>query len=470
MKKEKIMIADDDQNIVYAFRKTLEPRGYQVVSAANGKEALKKVEHQQPLALFLDIAMPEMDGLQVLQKLREQGEQLPVIVITGHGTMQTAIRAIQLGAYEYLTKPIDVEKVRVLADRAVETMRLRREVSDLRSRLNQPIREYELIGNDPAMQEVYKTIGAVTTTPNETNVLIMGKSGTGKELVARAIHNSGANPDAPFIALNCTVLPETLLESELFGHEKGAFTGAQEKKLGKFEVAGEGTLLLDEIGDMSPRLQQKLLRVVEERCFQRLGGHENIQVRARFIAATNKDLEYEIKKERFREDLYFRLNVITIKLPLLSERKSDLQVLMQYFLAKYCQKFGKNMQGICPDALDALSSYSYPGNVRELENMIQRAVALEKSDVLSTNSFPPHLFDHKTERTPDIPILHENLSQARQAILEAFERKFCIERLKASRGNVTVAAQTAGIERQSFQRLMKKYGIHSEKYRVEHRQ
>ncbi|MFQ5631320.1 MAG: sigma-54-dependent transcriptional regulator [bacterium] len=465
MPNDKIMIADDDQNIVYAFRKTLEPKGYQVISASNGAEVLITIDREKPEVLFLDIAMPEMDGLTVLEKLNARSIDLPVIVITGHGTMQTAIRAVQLGAYEYLTKPLDVDKVRVLAGRAVETMRLRREVSDLRSRLSRPIQEYELIGNDSAMHEVYKIIGAVTTTPNSTNVLITGESGTGKELVARAIHNSGTNPNDPFIALNCTVLPETLLESELFGHEKGAFTGAHERKLGKFEIATAGTLLLDEIGDMSPRLQQKLLRVVEERCFQRLGGHENIAVRARFIAATNKDLEHEIKKERFREDLFFRLNVITIKLPPLRDRKSDIPVLAHYFVAKHCQSFGRNLQGISPEVLQKLAFYPYPGNVRELENMIQRAVALEKNDVLSLDSLPPALFHKQEEEIAAIPILSENLAEARQVVIEAFERTFVIERLKATRGNVTAAAQTAGIERQSFQRLMKKYSIRSETFR-----
>lgn len=466
MAKEKILIADDDENIVYAFRKTLEPKGYKVVSAANGNEALERLQREKPDTLFLDIAMPGIDGLSVLEKLKAQGFDLPVIVITGHGTMQTAIRAIQLGAYEYLIKPLDVDKVRVLADRAVETVRLRREVSDLRSRLSRPIQEYELIGNDPAMQEVYKVIGAVTTTPNSTNVLITGESGTGKELVARAIHNSGSHSDAQFVAINCTVLPETLLESELFGHEKGAFTGAHEKKLGKFEVVGEGTLLLDEIGDMSPRLQQKLLRVVEERCFQRLGGHENISVRARFIAATNKDLAHEIKKERFREDLFFRLNVITIKLPPLRDRKSDISVLANYFLVKYRQKFGKNIRGISREVMETLCQYPYPGNVRELENLIQRAVAMEKNGLLSPDSISPAFLRQKDDRAPDMPVVHENLARARQVAIEAFERKFVIERLKASRGNVTEAAQTAGVERQSLQRLMKKYEIRSEKYRT----
>ena len=303
------------------------------------------------------------------------------------------------------------------------------------------------------------------TTPKVPNVLITGESGTGKELVADAIHNTGDTQQAPFIAINCTVLPEPLLESELFGHEKGAFTGAHDQKLGKFEIARTGSLLLDEIGDMSPRLQQKLLRVIEERSFQRVGGNESIPVHARFIAATNRNLEEEIKRGRFREDLYFRLNVIRVKLPALQERAADIPLLANYFLAKYTQKLNKNMRGISTEVLDALCKYHFPGNVRELENLIQRAVVMEKSDVLSTNSFPFILFQKKQVKELDIPILHENLGQARQAVIEAFEQKFVRERLRLTRGNVTEAAKTAGIERQSFQRLMKKYSIQSEDFR-----
>jgi DNA-binding NtrC family response regulator len=465
MPKEKIMIVDDDENIVFAFRKTLERSGYLVVEAGNGPEALDKLRTERPAVLFLDVAMPEMSGLEVLEQIKQDGLDLPVIVITGYGTMQTAIRAVQLGAYEYLTKPLNVDKVRVLTERALETVRLRQEVNALRAKLSQPISDYELIGNDPAMQEVYKTIGAVTTTPNSTNVIIFGESGTGKELVARAIHNSGPHHNAPFVAINCTVLPETLLESELFGHEKGAFTGADSRKLGKFEVAGEGTLFLDEIGDMPPKLQQKLLRVVEERSFQRVGGNETVPVRARFISATNRDLEYEIVRGNFREDLYFRLNVVAIKLPPLRERSGDIPVLANYFLEKYSQRFGKKIHGISSEVMETLLRYPYPGNVRELENLIERAVVLEKNDVLTPHSFPPALFQRKEEQSLDIPIVHETLAEARRAVLEAFERKFVIERLKASKGNVTAAAQTAGIERQSFQRLMKKYGIRSQEFR-----
>ena len=426
---------------------------------------LPAIARERPAVLFLDVAMHQMNGLDLLAKLKEQGSDLPVIVITAFGTMQTAIRAMQLGAYEYLTKPLDVDKVRTLARRAIEMVRLRDEVKDLRRKLTQPQRAYELIGNTAVMQEVYKRIGAVTTTPNTTNAIIFGESGTGKELVARAIHQSGPHAEAPFVAINCTVLPETLLESELFGHEKGAFTGADSRKLGKFEIAGEGTLFLDEIGDMPAKLQQKLLRVVQERCFERVGGHESIPLRARIITATNRNLEEEVQRGNFREDLYFRLNVIEIRMPPLRERRDDIPFLVDHFLAKYSRQFHKGLDHACPNVMQAFMRYDFPGNVRELENLIERAVALEKGEVLTLEAFPPHLFSPRDPQSFDVPILHENLAEARQAVLEAFERKFIIERLKASQGNVTEAARVAGIERQSFQRLMKKYEVHSEDFR-----
>lgn len=465
MNKTRLLIADDDKNIQFAFRKTFEKDGFEVEVASTGTEAFKKVRNTSPDLIFLDITMPEMSGLEVMEALKNEGIKIPVIVITGYGTMQTAIRAIQLGAYEYLTKPLDVDKVRVVAQRALEMVRLRQEIEQLKSKLVRPINEYELVGNDPKMQEIYKIIGTVTTTPNTTNVLIVGESGTGKELVARAIHYSGSFASQPFVAINCTVLPENLLESELFGHEKGAFTGADKLKLGKFEVAKQGTIYLDEIGDMSPKLQQKLLRVLQERVFERLGGNEPIPVKARFIASTNKNLEQEIERGNFREDLYFRLNVIKIELPPLKERPGDIPLLAYHFLHKYNQRMGKNIQGISREVMELLTHYNYPGNVRELENIIEHAVALEKGDILLPESLPMQFQRNSVNHTIDVPITSPVLSQARKDVLEAFERKFIIESLRANKGNVTAAARQAHITRQSFQRLMKKYGIDSSDYR-----
>lgn len=465
MGKKKILIADDDKNIQFAFRKTFEDDGFTVLTAANGDEALEKVEAEHPNLIFMDVAMPGTSGLEAIAAIKQKGIKIPVVVITGFGTMQTAVKAIQLGAYEYLTKPLDVEQVRVVAQRALEMVRLREEVEDLKAKLSQPIQDYELIGNDLKMQEIYKIIGTITTTPNTTNVLISGESGTGKELVARAIHNSGPQAGDPFVAINCTVLPENLLESELFGHERGAFTGADRRKLGKFEVAKQGTIYLDEIGDMSPNLQQKLLRVLQERTFERLGGNESIEVQARFLSSTNKDIEKEIRLNNFREDLYFRLNVFHVKIPALRERSSDIPLLANCFLVKYSQRFHKSIRAISDESMALLENYAFPGNVRELENAVEHAVALEKGEILMAESFPPQLKPDHLAAQIDIPITSSILRQARRDIIEAFEKKFLAQRLRANKGNVTAAAKEARIERQSFQRMMKKYGIDSSDFR-----
>ncbi len=468
--KEKIMIVDDDQNIIYAFEQLYEESGYQVLSAKSGEEALALVSKEQPALLFLDVKMPGMDGLQVLEKLHQDGMDIPTILITGFGTMDTAIRAMQLGAYDYLTKPLDIEKVRITGQRALEMVRMRRQLRQLQQQLadeqsRSPQTTTQLIGNHPKMQAIYKSIGVISTTPNTTNVLILGDSGTGKELVARVIHERGAHHKEPFLAINCAVLPENLLESELFGHEKGAFTGADQQKLGKFEMAGSGTLFLDEIGDMPEPLQKKLLRVIQERTFERIGGHQQIPVQARIIAATNKDLKTEIQNGRFREDLYYRLNVFEIELPPLKERREDIELLAHHFLQKYNRKFNKNVTHISPEVMQALMRYEFPGNVRELENLIERAVALERGDLLTPYVFPADLFTPMSPQSLDIPILYEDFSKAKQAVVEAFERKFIAEKLQQTNGNVSEAARKSGIERQSFQRLMKKYDIFSSDFR-----
>lgn len=464
-KKVRILVADDDRNIQFAFRKTFEKEDFSVITASDGREALERTESDRPVLVFMDITMPNMTGLEVLEELKRRGIDVPVVVITGYGTMHTAVKAVQLGAYEYITKPLDVEKIRVIAQRALETVRLREEVKDLQAHLRKPVSKHEIIGNHPSIQEVFKAIGAVTTTPNTTNVLIFGESGCGKELVARNIHEMGPTQGHPFVAINCTVLPENLLESELFGYDKGAFTGATERKLGKFEVVGEGTLFLDEIGDMPPKLQQKLMRVLQQREFDRLGGHELIPVKARFIAATNKDLEKEIEMGNFRQDLYFRLNVIAIQVPPLRKRRDDIALLVERFLAIQSEKLGKNVKKLSPDVMRRLMEYDFPGNVRELENIVEHSVTLEKGNVLTVDSLPRYLREHSATGVPDIPILSTNLKRARRAIADAFEKKFVTERLADNNGNVTAAARQAGIERQTFQRLMKRHGIRSEEFR-----
>ncbi len=463
-----VLIADDDKNIVFAFRKLFTELKWEVIEARDGEETLEKIDQYSPDVIYMDIQMPGINGLEILTRLKQQDFDIPVVIITGYGTMQTAIDAVKSGAYEYITKPLDVERVRTLAHRALEVQQLKSEVQKLRRQIGYEPKPYELIGQSQKMQNIYKQIGTSAVTPNETTILITGESGTGKELVARTIHNNGPNADSPFQAINCTVLPETLLESELFGHEKGAFTGAIERKRGKFELAGNGTIFLDEIGDIHPNFQKKLLRVLQEREYERVGGTQLIPVRARFIAATHQDLPKKIDKGEFREDLYYRLNVLTINIPPLLEHKEDIPQLCQHFLYKANRKFGKKAMQLSSDLLQALHRYNFPGNVRELEHIIERGVATTKSDILDIDILPSELgveLSQQNESRLHVPILSRNLTEAREIILKSFERNFIIQRLKESGGNVSEAAKISGIERQSFQRLMRKHNINSEHFR-----
>ena len=466
MKDKSILIVDDDPAICFAFKKTFATLHYTTEEAYNGIEAINKINQNKPTLIFMDITMPEMDGLAALEKIKKINPLIPIIVITGDGNMETAIRAMKMGAFDYLTKPLDIEKVRITAQRAIELMQMKNQIDELQHQLKNKEEGTNIIGQHSQMQDLFKKIGVISNTPNTTNVLILGETGTGKELVARVIHENGSHSTQPFQAINCTVLPENLLESELFGHEKGAFTGADHRKPGKFELAGEGTLFLDEIGDMPETLQKKLLRVIQERSFERLGGNEQIKLNARIIAATHRELKDAVKKGTFREDLYYRLNVMEVVLPPLRDRKEDIPLLANYFLNKYTDRLEKKFTGITSEVMKTLSRYSFPGNVRELENIIERAVALERGEVLSMQSLPQGLLIDESDKSVNIPILSKEFSSAKKIIIEAFEKRFLLESLKETRGNVSEAARIAGIERQSFQRLMKKYNLSSEDFKL----
>ena len=434
--RTKLVIVDDDEKILFAFER-----------------------------VFMDITMPGLDGLETLRRIKSEMPALPVILITGFGTMQTAIRAMQYGAFEYMTKPLDVTALRDVVRRALASMKTHVvPAGEPVSFQAQIMSRYDIVGRNPKMHEVYKLIGSVSTTPNHTSVLILGESGTGKELVARAIHANGQNAGEPFVAINCTALPETLLESELFGHEKGAFTGAGERKLGKFDIAARGTIFLDEIGILALPLQQKLLRVLQEREFERVGGNETRPVGARFIAATNQDLAAEVKRKTFREDLFFRLNVVAIQLPPLRDRKEDIHLLASYFLQKYNDQLKKSVRGFSGEALRILTGYDYPGNVRELENLVERSVMLSKGEVV----LPDAVGDLAARPAPKgvtFPILSPVFSKSRGHVLDLFERQFLSEQLEAFHGNVTDAAASSHMTRQNFQRLMKKHRITSRAFR-----
>ncbi len=459
-----ILIADDDKNIVYAFQQTFKKRA-KVITAPDGEAALDQLRSGKPHIAFIDITMPKRDGLSVLTTAAEEGSQIPIIIITGFGTMNTAIDAIKQGAFDYITKPLDVDNLRRVAERALEVLRLRQHVSQLKTELIRTQSVDEIIGSHPLMQEVFKRIGMAVQTPIATNILITGESGTGKELVAKAIHRVGSSSEEPFLPINCSAIPENLLETELFGHERGAFTGAAQAKRGKFEVAGEGTIFLDEVGDLTPAFQVKLLRVLEAREFTPIGGHRVIPVKARFIAATNRDLSTLMKDEAFRQDLYYRLNVFPIQLPPLREHKDDIPALVQFFIDKHSIAQGKKISSITEDALGILTSFDYPGNGRELQNVIVSAITQEQGDVISARSLPPYISHSEEDRAYNITIPSLNLEEARRSVNQTFEKQFVHHLLYHTGGNVTAAAKEAGVERQSFQRLMRRHKIQSQQFR-----
>jgi DNA-binding NtrC family response regulator len=462
-----ILVVDDDAIILDAFIDLLALDNRSVHIARNAIEALDLLTVSSPAMMFMDISMPQVNGLDALKIVKERYPALPVVLMTGFGSSQSAIRAMHSGAYEYLTKPLDGKTVRklvndILAAHASDSVG----VESPGSVRHEPAGDHdELSGSSSQMQEVFKVIGSISATPNTTAVLILGESGTGKELVARAIHAHSANASEPFVAINCTVLPENLLESELFGHERGAFTGANERQIGKFEYAKGGTIFLDEIGDISADMQKKLLRVLQERQFERLGSHAPIGVRARFITATNRNLEDAIERGNFREDLYYRLKVVTIQLPPLRERRGDIPQLAHYFLEKHSARLGRKLKGFATETMRILESSPFRGNVRELANLIERAVMMTKGDVV----LPEALRSDAGSSAPasaGYPIISREFSIARDHVLQQFERQFVITLLTDMRGNVTVAARTSGMTRQNFQRLMKKFNIDSETYRL----
>ncbi len=463
IEKHKILIIDDDEGIVYALRQLFLKDGYAVAEARDAFKGLEILPSEKPTLVIMDINMPGMNGLDTLREIKKTHPTLPVIMVTGYGTVETAVRAMQFGAFDYLTKPLDIQQVRKVTAEAIARIegidRAKNSTDALKAEFTD---RYELVGKSAQMQNIYKLIGSVSTTPNLTPVLLLGESGTGKELVARAIHSFGADTDQPFVAVNCTAVPETLLESELFGYEKGAFTGADDRKLGKFEAAKHGTIFLDEIGDLSQMLQQKLLRVLQERQFERLGSNETLEVNARFIAATNKDIEEEVKRGNFRKDLFYRLNVIVISLPPLRERKEDIPILADYFLAKYSERFKKKITGFSDDALKMLAVLPYPGNVRELENIVARAVIMAKQEVITSRALgeaPNQQSGHEAGSESGI------FAEGRKLAIDNFEKSFVTEALKKSQGNVVAAARSSGMTRQNFQRLVSKHGIDANDFR-----
>ncbi|MCL4551117.1 MAG: sigma-54 dependent transcriptional regulator [Bacteroidetes bacterium] len=378
---DRILVIDDDDSIRETLTNLLTRLNYSVLSASNGRMGVDIAKKEQPDLVISDLRMPQLDGLEVLEELQKYDPQIRVIIITAHDDMLTTVQAMQKGAYDFIEKPIEIERLKISIKRALENKKLSEKIETIISdRTSSSCFENALVGKSQIMREVYKKIGQVSA--NRVTVLIQGESGTGKELAAKSIHYGGITKDDPFVAVNCTAITETLLESELFGHEKGAFTGADKMKKGKFELAGVGTVFLDEISEMSPNLQVKLLRVLQEKEFERVGGETVIPMKARIIAATNKDLTAIVKQGKFREDLYFRLKVVNIELPSLRERKEDIPLLVTHFLNKINADLHKSVNKVPEDVMEYLKSYEWVGNVRELENTLMQAVVLTNGDVL----------------------------------------------------------------------------------------
>jgi len=466
----RILVADDEDGLRWVLEKGLRQAGYEVTSVADGEAAIRAFETDAYDLVFLDVRMPGVDGLTVLDRLRKSRPDACVVVMTAHGTMDTAITAMQRGAYDYLAKPFDLDEALLLAQRALEAARLTQEVALLRRGL-QEVREFSaLIGRHPRMQDVYKTIGRVAGT--DVTVLLRGESGTGKELVARAIHHYSRRSGRPFVAVSCAAIPATLLESEMFGHERGAFTDARERRLGKFELAHGGTLYLDEIGDMPLELQTKLLRALQERSIERLGGQESIRIDVRVLAATNRDLEALMREGRFREDLYYRLNVVTLNLPPLRERRRDIPLLVEHFLGKYADELGE--RGVAPEALDRLVGHDWPGNVRELENVIQRAMVLATNGVILPEHLPIGPVSAAASVAVDATledVIERKLMECVRGLRDRaaanlydlmvalVEKPLLRAVLRETEGNQVRAAQILGINRNTLRKKLTEHGI-----------
>ncbi|MDO8847740.1 MAG: sigma-54 dependent transcriptional regulator [Coriobacteriia bacterium] len=448
--KSRVLLADDEKNMRWVLSQALEAEGYEVAEAADGKEALSSIADQAPDLLILDHKMPAPDGMEVLRRIRAKGHRFPVIMLTAHGNVQTAVEAMKAGANEYLTKPFDLDELRLSIEKVLQMSALAAEVDRLREELDRDWDVDGIVAADPGMLDMLETVRKVAAS--EATVMLYGESGTGKELVARAIHRLSSRAGKPFISISAGALPETLLESELFGYEKGAFTGAVNAKPGRFEMANGGTLFLDEIGDISPAVQVKLLRVLQERTFERLGGTRSIEVDVRVISATNRDLQQLIADGTFREDLYYRLNVVPLTIPPLRKRSTEIPLLVAHFL----EKFGAGKRTIASAAMEALVTYQWPGNVRELENTIERVVILSHGEIIEADDLPAEVragvavcdAGSRCFVLPDSGL-----------DLEEVELDLVRQALDRAGGSVPQAAKLLGLTTKTLEARMERYGL-----------
>ena len=449
-----ILIVDDEKAARFGMKMALEKDGYDVLEASNSTSALEITKTKAPALIFLDINMPQVNGIQVMEKVNRLNTPPMVVIVTAHGSEKIAVDAMKKGAYDYVAKPFEIDELRLIAKNAFEKLTLEEENAILRSEINRLESMGEIVGKSQAMKDVYNKIEKVG--PSNVTVLIQGESGSGKELVAKEIHKRSSRRDKPMIIMNCAALPETLIESELFGHEKGAFTGATEKRLGKFELADKGTIFLDEIGDMSSNTQSKILRVLQEQSFERLGGTETLHVDVRLISATHKDLLKEIKERKFREDLYYRLKVVEILLPPLRNRKEDILMLADGFTKFFSAKHKKNIKSISNEVAKIFTRYNWPGNVRELQNAMESAVVMANNEILGIDDFSEEI-KNANKNSSTVFNINYNLPfrDAKRIVVETFERDYVSKKLKENKGNISKAAEALDMHRQSLQQKIK---------------
>jgi two-component system response regulator HydG len=450
-KKKKILVVDDDSGHRLMLKATLESKDFQIFEASDGDEAINMVEEQFFDLIMLDLKMKKMGGIEALQGIKKINPIIPVFIMTAYASVKTAVKGLKLGAFDYMVKPLDIDEVLLNIDKALNYQQLKIENKVLKERLHLEFDFSSIIGQSKKMKDLFEVLAMAA--PSEATILILGESGTGKELIANAIHQNGLREDKVFVKVNCAALAENLLESELFGHEKGAFTGAASRRLGRFEQANSGTLFLDEIGDMSLATQAKILRVLQEGEFERLGGEKTIRTDVRIIAATNKNLEEEVSEGNFRKDLFFRLSVVPVHVPSLSERKEDILALAEHFLKKYAEKNNRLLRGFMPAAMDLLMRYDWPGNVRELENAVERSVILSREEFVPPDALPLNI--RKTAEESDTSVTDALVGRS----IKDVEKELILKTLEQTGHNITRAAEILGLTRRGLQYKLKEMGV-----------
>ena len=447
----KILIVDDETAHCQMLEVVLKAEKYATQRAHDGQSAIEAVKERFYDLILMDIRMNRVGGIEALEKIKEISPDIPILMMTAYASVDTAVQAMRSGAYDYLTKPLDIDELKILVAKALRHHQLEKENIFLKEQLGSRFDFSNIIGRSRAMKELLETVAMVA--PSEATVLILGESGTGKELIANAIHQNSPRSNHPFIKVNCAALPETLLESELFGHEKGAFTGAVSRRQGRFHLAHKGSILLDEIAEMSMATQSKILRVLQEREFEPIGSSETVKVDTRIITATNKNLEEEVRANRFREDLYYRINVVNLTVPSLRDRREDIPLLVDFFLKRYAKKNHRNLKGFTPKAMDLLMRYDWPGNIRELENVVERSVIMMRGDFITPDEFPGVL----KSLDPEYEQISAEMLSGKS--LKEMEKAMIMRTLQESDGNRTRAAEILGISRRSLQLKLKEYGV-----------